>query len=133
MVAQLGRDFKIYLGSGGTKTLICGFRSNSLSINNESVDVTDKCAAPYRTLLSGAGIRTMSISGEGFADTSASAKTLQQNAIDDTIAQYTLQNGVGETFVGFFQVTSFERAGDYNTEQTFSVSLESSGQITYTA
>lgn len=131
MTALKGREFMLYLGSG-TSTPICGFRANTLSINNESVDVTDKCAAPYRTLLEDAGIRSMTISGEGFFDNIAAAKTLFGNALSNSINTYTLQSGSGEKFEGLFQITSFERSGEYNTEEQFSATLESSGQITYT-
>ena len=40
--------------------------------------------------------------------------------------------GDGSNVKGAFIITSYERAGEYNGEETFSVSLESNGTMTYT-
>ena len=40
---------------------------------------------------------------------------------------------IGDVLQGSFAVPSCERSGEYNKEETFSITLESAGTITYTA
>ena len=44
-----------------------------------------------------------------------------------------IESGLGDVWQGTFAVPSAERAGEYNKEETFSITLESAGTITYTA
>ncbi len=39
----------------------------------------------------------------------------------------------GDTIEGLFQITNFELSGEYNGEQTFTCTLESSGAWTFSA
>lgn len=70
-MAQQGRAFLLQVGDGdpgGTGelfTTVAGLRSTSLSLNNETVDVTTKDSAPWRELLANAGIRSMQVQGSG--------------------------------------------------------------------
>jgi len=50
-----------------------------------------------------------------------------------TIDTYKLLFGDGDHIVGSFQITSYERAGEFNGEETYSLTLESSGQVTHTS
>ena len=59
-----GRDLRIKVRtstSPETFTVIGGARSDGITINNETVDVTDKDGAGWRELLQGAGITSMSL------------------------------------------------------------------------
>jgi predicted secreted protein len=46
---------------------------------------------------------------------------------------YQLVFGNADTIDGSFKITSYERSGEFNGEETYSITLESSGQITFTA
>jgi len=146
MPAQKGKDVLIKLDNSGTYTAIGGLRSSSITLNDEAVDITTKSSNGYRTLLAGAGVNSISISGSGvFTDDAIEnlmkdAYLAQQNlAVDGTSAQTPAFENF-EFFIptffkfrGAFQITSLEYAGEYNGEATYSMSFESSGIIAVTA
>ena len=68
MAAQKGSAMLMKVGNAGspeTFTTIAGLRSTSLTVNNESVDVTNKDSSNNRTLLAEAGVQSISVSGSG--------------------------------------------------------------------
>jgi TP901-1 family phage major tail protein len=145
MAAQKGLDVLMKIDISGTKTTIGGLRSTSITLNDESVDITNKDSLGNRTLLAGAGVNSLSVSGSGvFTDSAAevavrTAFQAQQNTSDGTSAQtaafesfqFRIPN-LG-TYTGAFQITSLEYAGEYNGEATYSMSFESAGYITFAA
>ena len=145
MAAQKGLDVLMKIDISGTKTTIGGLRSTSITLNDESVDITNKDSLGSRTLLAGAGVNSLSVSGSGvFTDSAAevavrTAFAAQQNTSDGTSAQtaafesfqFRIPN-LG-TYTGAFQITSLEYAGEYNGEATYSMSFESAGYITFAA
>tara|TARA_R100000951_G_C2606697_1_gene169891 strand:+ start:442 stop:882 length:441 start_codon:yes stop_codon:yes gene_type:complete len=145
MAAQKGLDVLMKIDISGTKTTIGGLRSTSITLNDESVDVTNKDSLGSRTLLAGAGVNSLSISGSGvFTDSAAevavrTAFQAQQNTSDgssgQTAAFESFQFRIPNlgTYTGNFQITSLEFAGEYNGEATYSMSFESAGYITFAA
>ena len=68
MAAQKGQSMLMKVGNGGspeTFTTIGGLRSTSLTVNNESVDVTNKDSSGKRTFLAAAGVQSISVAGSG--------------------------------------------------------------------
>jgi TP901-1 family phage major tail protein len=133
MAATKGRDFLLKISDGispATFTTIGGLRTTSLTIGNETVDITTKDEAPFRILLGDTGIRTVSISADGVFEDGASAQSLEDEANNGTIQEYQIVDGNGDIYQGTFIATSYEKGGDYNTELTFSVTLESAGIVT---
>ena len=128
MAAQKGSSFLLKENSSATPVVVGGLRSTSMTINGEMVDITDK----GRALLEGGGVRSMSISASGVFTDSAGENTVRGYAMDGQIKAYQLAFGDGSTLDASFAITSFEKAGEYNGEETYSLSLESSGQITWT-
>ena len=57
---------------------------------------------------------------------------LLSRVVAKSIDLYTLNFGGADKIEGSFQITSFEAAGEYNGEQTYSATLESSGSFTFT-
>tara|TARA_R110001592_G_scaffold153992_1_gene382848 strand:- start:2825 stop:3268 length:444 start_codon:yes stop_codon:yes gene_type:complete len=146
MPAQKGKDVLIKLDNSGTYTAIGGLRSSSITLSDEAVDITNKSSSGYRTLLAGAGVNSIAISGSGvFTDDAIEnlmkdAYLAQQNvAVDGTSAQtpafenFEFYIPTFFKFRGAFQITSLEYAGEYNGEATYSMSFESSGIIAVTA
>jgi TP901-1 family phage major tail protein len=140
MAVQKGSSFLLKDNSTGTPATIGGLRSTSMSINGEMVDVTTKDSNAFitsgndkaRDLLQGGGIRSMSISASGVFTDSSTENILRGFAFDGAIQNYDLIFGDGSKVAGAFLITSYERAGEYNGEETYSVSLESHNTITYT-
>ncbi|MCF6216062.1 MAG: phage major tail protein, TP901-1 family [Emcibacter sp.] len=134
MAAEKGRAFLLRIGDGGGPeifTVVGGMRSTSIRINNETVDVTNKTSGGWREILSGAGIRQISISGSGIFTDSASEASLQAKALAGSVDNYEVVFESGDKFSGAFQVTSLEFSGDYNGERTYSIALESSGMVSF--
>lgn len=130
----------IALTTNGSGTLdegfrmIGGLRSTSLSVNAEAIDVTHQGSAQWKTLLDGAGIKSMAISGSGVFEQDSRLARLRTNVLAQTLTNFrVIEHSSGDYFSGSFKITALERAGDYNNEQTFSISLESSGAVAYTA
>jgi len=141
MAAQKGSSFLLKDNSGGSAVAIGGLRSTSMTINGELVDITAKDSATFdgqsgkdigRALGEHMGIRSMSISASGVFTDSAGENNLRGAAFTGGSVNYDLVFGDGSTVKGAFIVTSYERAGEYNGEETFSITLESNGTMTYT-
>lgn len=134
MAAEKGRAFLLKIGDGGAPEvfdIVGGMRSTSLRINNEMVDVTNKTSGGWREILSGAGIRHISLAGSGIFTDSTSENTLQAKALTSSVDNYEVAFESGDKFTGAFQVTSLEYAGDYNGERTYNLALESSGVVSF--
>ena len=141
MAAQKGSAFLLKDNSGGSAVVIGGMRSTSMSINGETVDITAKDSATFsgssghdigRALGANMGIRSMTISASGVFTDSAGENNIRGAAFTGSSVNYDLVFGDGSDIKGAFIVTSYERAGEYNGEETFSVTLESNGTMTYT-
>ena len=130
MAAQAGRDFTVSKDG----TVIAGLRETTSTANSEPVDITGKGDSGYRTLASFSGVESIDITATGvFKDdilrTIAFGGTGTSKLLDDI----TLDWGDGATLSGDFFLASYEAAGNQNNEETYSVSLQSSGDWVYTA
>jgi TP901-1 family phage major tail protein len=133
MAAQAGRELLLKLENGGSFVAVGGFKSNSFSINDETIEVTNKASGGFREILAGAGIRTVSASGSGvFVDDAIFAEVNQMvlNSVHGTWQVIVPDFGVYE---GRFAVTSLDMSGEYNGEVTYDISLDSAGPVTFTA
>lgn len=135
MAAQKGRDVlvKVYDGVSAYNS-IGGIRSKSISLNAETVDVSDgDSASQWRELLAGAGIKSCSIAGSGVFKDSASEERVRSLFFSQALENFQFIVPSFAQLQGSFQVTSLEYAGDYNGEANFSMTFESAGAITSTA
>lgn len=136
MAAQKGKAILIKVDTNGAGVFgtIGGMRSKSITLNKETVDVTDSDSTDqWRELLSGAGVKSCSISGSGVFKDSANEAIIKTNFMTDVIADHQFIIPDFGTFEGAFDVTSLEYSGEYSGEAQFSMSFESAGQITFTA
>ena len=140
MAAGKGSSFLLKDNSTGTPATIGGLRSTSMTINGEAVDITTKDSNAFissgndkaRDLLQGGGVRSMTLSASGVFTDSSTENILRGFAFDGAIQNYDLIFSDGSKIAGAFLITSYERAGEFNGEETYSVTLESSNTITYT-
>ena len=140
MAAQKGSAFLLKDNSTGSPATIGGLRSTSLTINNEMVDITSKDSNPFvsgaknkaRDLLEGGGVSSCSMTASGVFTDSSTENNIRGFALDQQIKAYTLVFGDGSTLAGNFLITSYERAGEFNGEETYSMTIESHGALTYT-
>lgn len=132
MAPQAGIDFLLKVedsGTPGTYLTIGGLRSKSLSFNNEAIDVTSHDSSEWKELLDGKGIKSMSVSGSGVFTNSSAETQIRNDLIAGTLRKFKLFDGAGNTFEAIFKITSLEYGGEYNAEQNWSISLESSGAV----
>lgn len=132
MAAEKGSAFLLKIGNGGSPpafATVAGLRTTQLSVNGEAVAITSKDSGGWRELLSGAGVRSVSVSGAGIFTGSTAEGRVKANALAGTIDDYRLTFEGGETMTGRFLVTRLDYAGDYNGERSYTLSLESSGAV----
>lgn len=112
---------------------IAGLRSTSFTFNAEEIDITNQDSAQWKEVLSGAGIKSVTVSGSGiFKDDYSFAKS-RSIALAQTLKNWRIcVNTSGDYWQGCFKITSMEQAGDYNNESSYSISLAGSGAFTYT-
>jgi TP901-1 family phage major tail protein len=131
MAADTGRNFLLKMGTGTAAVTVAAMRTTSFTINGELVDDTTKDDAGYRHLLGTAGISSLSISAEGVLTGSTTHNGFAARAKAKSVDPYTiLWDGTNGTLSGNFQCSSFGAAGGHNNEQTYNVTLESSGSWT---
>ena len=132
MSAEKGSAFLLKIGNGGSPPIfatVAGMRTTQMSVNGEGVNVTSKDSGGWRELLSGAGVRSVSVSASGIFTGSAAEVRLKSNALAGTIDDYELSFESGERMRGRFLVTRLDYSGDYNGERNYALSLESSGAV----
>lgn len=132
-----GNLLGLYISTdGGTNyTLVGSATSATLSINNDTLDVTKKSASGNRELMY--GLQTATVTAEGFVkfdDTQGSEqlRTVALTASDDSNYLVRFTTGVtGDKEVYFNAIiTSFEETAAVNEIATYSITLESAGSIT---
>lgn len=132
-----GNLLGLYISTnGGTAyTLVGSATSCTLSINNDTLDVTKKSASGNRELMY--GLQTATVTAEGFVkydDTQGSEqlRTVALTASDDSDYLVRFTTGVtGDKEVYFNAIiTSFEETAAVNEIATYSITLESAGAIT---
>ena len=131
MAAEAGRDLRIeYSSDGITYNVVAGARTDSLTFNNEAIDITDKDDAGVRTYLDDIAVKSMSLSCTGVATASTFSALAAAAASGTALHDFRVAFGSFATYTGSFFITSFEATGEQADTITFTLSLESSGTIT---
>lgn len=136
MAVQNGKDLllKVDMTGGGLFETLAGLRATRIAFNAKSVDVTNlDSQGGWRELLSGAGVRSASVSGSGvFRDADTDARTRSLFFDGQTPAFQVILPDFG-IIEGPFQVTGLEYAGSHNGEATYELTLASAGALSFTA
>ena len=136
MAAGKGKDVLLKVGNGAyseTFATVAGLRTASLTLNNQAVDITTKDSAGWTELLEAAGISNVSISASGVFKDAASEETVRGYAQTQTINNFEFVFANGDKMSGAFLITSYERSGGYDDAEVYSISMSSSGAVTFTA
>ena len=132
MAVEKGSAFLLKVGDGAAVpayATVAGMRTTQLSINGEAVVITSKASGGWRELLSGAGVRSVSVAGAGVFTGSAAETRLKGNALGGVLDDYELSFESGEKMRGRFLLTRLDYAGDFNGERSYALALESSGAV----
>lgn len=133
-IAYKGRLLLIKVSTGVSPTAyntLMGVRSRTITINAEEVDITDSDNAPYRALLEDAGIRSVSITASGVYKDDQAMHDVVDASLTGRIESYLVQFPNGDTLEGEFQISTSELGGEFNAEQTYSITLASGGQWSF--
>lgn len=128
MAAISGRKLRIKRGS----TAIAGARSDSITINNEPIDITEKDDLGWRKYLADAGVRSIDCEVEGILEDSTFL-ALAVGTASALLEAYTIEVQSIGSFTGNFFFASFAVTGEQADATTFTASIQSSGAITFTA
>lgn len=138
-VALTAGGAAIALTSNGTGTLdetfqtIAGLRSTTFTLNAEEIDITNQDSAQWKEVLSGAGIKSVTVAGSGIFKDEITFKKARTIMLAQALRNWKVcVNTDGDYWTGCFKLTSLEQAGDYNNESSYSLSLAGSGAFTYT-
>ncbi|MDV7269985.1 phage major tail protein, TP901-1 family [Thioclava sp. A2] len=136
MAAQNGKDLLIKLdltGAGQFET-IAGLRASRISFNAETVDVTSlESQGGWRELLSGAGVKSASISGAGVFKDAATDERARQIFFDGERPDFQVIIPDFGIIEGPFMISGIEYAGSHNGEATYEVTLASAGALAFAA
>jgi len=140
MAKQLGRALLVKIGDGADPEVfsnLCGLNSKALTINNSSIDVTTPdCSTPGGALWTETlnGLKNVTVTGDGFFEDSASESRMNTVAMAaDNSCNFTITVPDFGTYAGAFRIASLEFGGETEGGVTYSLSLESTGAVTFTA
>ena len=132
MPAQKGSAFLLKISDGATPATyqtVAGLRTTQMSVTSDTVVISSKDSGGWRELLSGAGVRSISVSAAGIFLGSAAEARIRTNAMAGTLADYELSFEDGDKLRGKFLVQRLDYAGDFNGERNYTIQLESSGTV----
>jgi TP901-1 family phage major tail protein len=132
MTAQKGAAFLLKISDGANSPAyqtVAGLRTTQMSINSETVVITSKDSGGWRELLSGAGVRSVSVSAAGIFLGSSAETRIRANAMAGALDDYELSFEDGSKLRGKFLIQRLDYAGDFNGERNYTMQLESSGVV----
>ena len=133
MAAQLGKDVLVKIDILGTFTTIGGARAKTLTLEQETIDITDSDSASWREILQGgAGVKQATIELEGVFKDSAAEGAVRASFDAGSTPDYQFIIPDFGTFEGPFLVTSLEYTGEYNDAAMYKIKFENAGPITFT-
>lgn len=126
MAATSGRKFVIKKAAA----VLAGLRENSMSFDGSPVNVTDKGSSGFREIASFAGVESFEISASGVTKSTTFLNTLMDPANSKLLTDITIEYGDGTVVDGDVYVASLERTGAHDGEETFTITMQSSGTWT---
>lgn len=113
-------------------TTIAGARTDSLTINNEPLDITDKDSVGWRTFMADAALRSVSCEIEGvLRDSTLIADSVGTSTTTLLRESVVTISGIG-TLTGDFLLTNIQLGAEMGDVITFTATLESGEAMTAT-
>lgn len=134
MAAQTGRTMLLKLGDGAGPEVFStlgGLQAKTLTLGDQTVDVTDQDSNGYRELLPGRVMQTMAVSGSGVFKDSAAENSALSVFQSGTHRNWQIVIPNLGTFQGKFRVTELAYTGNHDGALTYTLSLESDGEISF--
>ena len=133
MAATAGRLLTIRYTNGGSTTVIAGARTDSFTVSNEPINITDKADLDIQTLLDDIGTQSLSMSIEGVVKDTVLKDLAIGAGVGSALHNLSIfVSGVSEiTAAGGFFISSYQESGAEGTDPvTFTCELTASGAIT---
>lgn len=133
MAVQKGASLVVKIGDGASPevfTTVAGLQDTSISINQETVDVTNKDSSRVRTLLAQGGVKSFTITGSGIFTDSASEQSVLTAFDGASFTNFQFLVPDYNTFTGAFQVATLDYTGTHNGAVQYSMTFESAGAVT---
>lgn len=133
MAVQKGASLVVKIGNGASPevfTTVAGLQDTSISINQETVDVTNKDSSRVRTLLAQGGVKSFTITGSGIFTDSASEQSVLTAFDGASFTNFQFLVPDYNTFTGAFQVATLDYTGTHNGAVQYSMTFESAGAVT---
>lgn len=134
--ALKGNAFLLKLATtynGASYSTVAACRSNSLTLNKSAVDITNKGSGGWTEALAGGGVKNATISASGVYSDDASQQLLITAFMASTHWNAQIVDEAGNEFEAAWNIDTLTFGGDSDVEQTFEISLSSSGEVTFTA
>lgn len=106
-----------------------GLRLTQLQIVNEGVELGEEVGDSWRRMLSGGGVRKVRLEASGLLLSCPAELRLRALALSGEEAAYRMALEQGRELRGRFVITCLALASPHDEEATFSLQLESSGDI----
>lgn len=134
MTAQKGRDIIVKMDISSTFTTVAGAKQQSISVTDGNTDVSSASSpSAWREMLAGTGVKAVDVSMSGiFHDDESHAQLMANKLARATPDFQVIMPGLG-TFEGPFVIGDIQYAGNFDGEATYTIPLQSAGEITFTA
>lgn len=107
-----------------------GIRSKTFSIGIDAIDITNEDSDEWSSILDGAGIRSIEVSGEGVLVNSQKIMALEDDMLaNNLVCLMFLETKTFRMFDGCFKLTSLEYSGGHDAESSMSIAASSSGKV----
>jgi TP901-1 family phage major tail protein len=141
MTAYKSSTVSLQIGNGGSPsevfTELGGLQIIRMNVSSRIVNASNLSSGAWRKLISPsgsqAGINSLSISGNGLFTAQTSEETLRQKAFSGASCNYKLVFANLSSITGEFKISEYSRNASVDGQEGYSISLESAGDITYTA
>lgn len=108
-----------------------GLRSSGVSFASEGIDITNYGSNQWRQMKDGAGIRAVSVSGDGVYTIATNYRAMETDAYANNLVCLAFVDvAAGRVYHGCFKITSLEITGEHGGEATFTMAAESAAAIT---
>ncbi|WP_439816224.1 phage tail tube protein [Zavarzinia sp. CC-PAN008] len=133
MARQRGDLFllQVNLDGGSGFATVAGLRGTVLSASVQPVDVTAKDSGGFRELLPGAGVQSLTLKGRGVFDSGTAHERVRTLFAARAVVRWRITRGDGSRWTMPAMVTALDYAGDHDGEETFELTVESAGAVSF--
>ena len=137
MTIQAARDVLLKISDGAASPnfiTIGGLRARTIAMSAKTIDGTaSDSVGNWRELLPNAGLKEVSVTGAGVFKDSAADELVRNAFFNQDAKEWKLIIPSFGTLSGSFIVSNLEYGGNYDDVATFSMTLNSAGQIGFSA